>query len=98
MYHLAYINGTINFYKYPGEVLDVGINGTLNLINQINKYGKSVKKFIFASSSEVYQNTLRIPTPEDSMLIVPKIKNPRYTYGGSKILGEQLVLFYLKKK
>ena len=46
MYHLAYINGTINFYKYPGEVLDVGINGTLNLINQINKYGKNVKKFI----------------------------------------------------
>ena len=98
VYHLAYINGTVNFYKYPGEVLDVGINGTLNLINQINKYGRNVKKFIFASSSEVYQNTYKIPTPEDSMLIVPKIKNPRYTYGGSKILGEQLVLFYLKKK
>lgn len=98
VYHLAYINGTINFYKYPGKVLDVGINGTLNLINQINKYGKNIKKFIYASSSEVYQNTVKIPTTEDSNLMIPDIKNPRYSYGGSKILGEQIVLFYLKKK
>jgi UDP-glucose 4-epimerase len=98
IYHLAYINGTINFYKYPKDVLDVGINGTINLINQVNKNGKNVKKFIYASSSEVYQHTERIPTPESSNLIVPDVTNPRYSYGGSKIIGEQLVLYYLKKK
>jgi len=96
IYHLAYINGTINFYKYPKDVLDVGINGTINLINQVNKSGKNVKKFIYASSSEVYQHTSKIPTPETSHLIVPDIKNPRYSYGGSKIIGEQLVLYYLR--
>lgn len=98
VYHLAYINGTINFYKYPRDVIDVGINGTLNLINQINKKGKKVKKFIYASSSEVYQQVEKIPTPENVALRVPDIKNPRFSYGGSKILGEQLTWFFLNPK
>lgn len=98
VYHLAYINGTENFYKYPKEVLDVGINGTINLIDQINKNGKNVKKFIYASSSEVYQQSKIIPTPEEMSLNVPNVLNPRFTYGGSKILGEQLTLFYLNNK
>jgi len=98
VYHLAYINGTENFYKYPKDVLDVGINGTINLIDQINKNGKNVKKFIYASSSEVYQQSKIIPTPEEMSLIVPNVLNPRFTYGGSKILGEQLTLFYLNNK
>jgi nucleoside-diphosphate-sugar epimerase len=98
VYHLAYINGTVNFYRHPRDVMDVGINGTVNLINQINKKGKKVKKFIYASSSEVYQQIEKIPTNENTALRVPDIKNPRFTYGGSKILGEQLTWFYLNSK
>lgn len=98
VYHLAYINGTENFYKYPKDVLDVGINGTINLIKQINSNGKNVRKFVYASSSEVYQQTKIIPTPEEMDLKVPNVLNPRFTYGGSKILGEQLTLFYLNSR
>ena len=32
VFHLAYINGTENFYNNPELVLDVGIQGTLNIL------------------------------------------------------------------
>ena len=31
-FHLAYINGTENFYSQPGNVLDVGIKGIINAL------------------------------------------------------------------
>lgn len=95
VFHLAAINGTENFYKSPGEVLDVGINGTSNLIKAVNE--TRVKKFIFASSSEVYQRPEKIPTPEDININFPNLTNPRYSYGISKLAGEILVNFYLNK-
>lgn len=94
VFHLAAINGTENFYKIPDVVLDVGINGTSKLINAVNK--SKVKKFIFASSSEVYQKPEIIPTPENINLNFPNLINPRYSYGVSKLAGEILVNFYLK--
>lgn len=95
VFHLAAINGTENFYKFPGDVLDVGINGTSNLIKAVNK--SKVKKFIFASSSEVYQKPKKIPTPENININFPNLDNPRYSYGISKLAGEMLVNFYLNK-
>ena len=55
IFHLAFINGTRNFYNKPNLVLDVGITGTLNIIKLINSTKNRVKKFIYASSSEIYQ-------------------------------------------
>ena len=60
IYHLAFINGTTNFYENPKLVMDVGIKGTLNLLDAINK-NKRIKKFIYASSSEIYQNPDILP-------------------------------------
>ena len=37
VYHLAFINGTSNFYQKPGLVLEVGIKGMTNLIDLIPK-------------------------------------------------------------
>ena len=37
------------------------------------------------SSSEVYHHAKIIPTPEEIPLIIPDIKNPRFSYGGGKI-------------
>ena len=33
VFHLAFINGTRNFYERPGLVLDVGITGTITMVN-----------------------------------------------------------------
>ena len=50
-----------------------------------------------ASSSEVYQTPLKIPTKEDEPLKIPDIYNPRYSYGGGKILTELMGINYGKK-
>lgn len=95
VYHLAFINGTSNFYDNPKLVMDVGINGTINLLNVINS-NKKIKKFIYASSSEIYQQPDKFPTPENIYAKLPNTKNPRYSYASSKILGEVLTYNYLR--
>ena len=86
--HLAYINGTVNFYDRPREVLDVGILGIQNILAGMELHG--VSDLYLASSSEVYQNPGVFPTPEDVPLIVPDPFNPRYSYGLGKIVQEFL--------
>ena len=90
IHHLAYINGTQNFYKHPDRVLDVAASGILNLYNAIKN--NHIKEFFLASTSEVYQFPTVIPTPENERLIVPDVHNPRYTYGGGKIFCELMAL------
>mgnify|MGYP001185738086 CR=1 FL=1 len=92
--HLAAINGTELFYKKPQEVLDVSVRGILNSIEASKK--NNIKFFILASSSEVYQTPKTIPTREDVELIIPDIFNPRYSYGGGKIISELICLNYYK--
>lgn len=94
VYHLAFINGTEYFYSKPDLVMDVGIRGHFNIMDACKK--NAVSKFIYASSSEVYQNPGIFPTPESIPCIVPDIQNARYSYGSSKILGEMLTLHYQK--
>lgn len=86
IYHLAAINGTGNFYKIPIDIMDVGILGCLNVLTFAKKH--DIAKVITASSAEVYQECDVVPTPEDVPLIVPEVKNPRFSYGLSKIYTE----------
>jgi nucleoside-diphosphate-sugar epimerase len=89
VFHLAAINGTANFYKRPGSVLNVGVIGTLNAIKCCLRTGAGL---LLASSSEVYQTPDRIPTDETAPLSIPDPYNPRYSYGASKIIGEMLTI------
>ena len=93
--HLAYVNGTKFFYKKPYEILDIAVNGLLNVLDLCRK--KKVKSFYLASSSEVYQNPFKIPTDENEMLKIPNIHNPRYSYGGGKIISELYGTYFAKK-
>ena len=93
--HLAYINGTKYFYKQPVKILDIAVNGILNVLESCIK--NKVKEIYLASSSEVYQTPLKIPTSEKEMLKIPDIYNPRYSYGGGKILTELMGVHYGKK-
>jgi nucleoside-diphosphate-sugar epimerase len=90
--HLAFVNGTEFFYKYPAYVLDVGVKGMINVLDASIEAG--VKELIVASSSEVYQTPPVVPTPESVPLSVPDPLNPRYSYGGGKILSELMALNY----
>ncbi len=90
--HLAAINGTEHFYARPEVVLDVGVRGMLNVVDACRS--NNIGDLILASSSEVYQSPPSIPTGESVPLVVPDVKNPRYSYGGSKIISELICLNY----
>ena len=93
--HLAYVNGTKFFYKKSYEILDIAVNGLINILEFCKV--KKVKNFYLASSSEVYQNPNKIPTDEAEMLKIPNIYNPRYSYGGGKIISELYGINFAKK-
>jgi len=93
--HLAYINGTKYFYTKPTEILDVAIKGILNIIDGCKE--KRIKELYLASSSEVYQTPSKIPTDENESLKIPNVYNPRYSYGGGKILTELMGVNYGRK-
>ena len=92
--HLAFVNGTQNFYKYPARVLDVGVKGITNLLDAMLVY--EVGKLLLASSSEVYQTPPSIPTDETVPLSIPDPFNPRYSYAAGKIISEIMAIHYAK--
>lgn len=90
--HLASVNGTELFYSSPDLVLDVGVRGIINVVDACIQEG--VEELFVASSSEVYQTPLVIPTPERVPLTIPDPYNPRYSYAGAKIISELLLIHY----
>jgi nucleoside-diphosphate-sugar epimerase len=95
VHHLAFINGTEFFYSAPEAVLDVGVKGMINVIDACRRQG--VGSLVLASSSEVYQTPPHIPTDESVPLVVPDPNNPRYSYGGGKIISELMAINYGRK-
>jgi nucleoside-diphosphate-sugar epimerase len=95
VHHLAFVNGTESFYSAPELVLDVGVKGIVNVIGACRAAG--VGRLILASSSEVYQTPPRVPTDESAPLVVPDPANPRYSYGGGKIISELMAINYGRK-
>ncbi|KFM22212.1 UDP-glucose 4-epimerase protein [Marine Group I thaumarchaeote SCGC AAA799-B03] len=88
VFHFGAINGTGYFYTIPEQVLDVNVKGVVNMIDYVKKY--SIKDVLFASSSEVYGFPTNFPTSEKEPIQIPTPLNPRYSYSGSKIIGELL--------
>jgi nucleoside-diphosphate-sugar epimerase len=95
IHHLAFVNGTEFFYSAPELVLDVGVKGMVNVIDACRSEG--VGSLVLASSSEVYQTPPQIPTDEHAPLLVPDPTNPRYSYGGGKIISELMAINYGRK-
>ena len=92
VFHLAAINGTENFYTRPELVLDVGLRGALAVVDACR--AADVPDLVVASSAEVYQQPPTVPTDEAVPLMLPDSLNPRYSYGGSKIVSELIAFNY----
>jgi len=90
--HLAYVNGTEFFYTKPELILEVAVKGMMNVIDAC--LANQVPELVLASSSEVYQTPPKVPTDETAPLVVPDVLNPRYSYGGGKIICELLAINY----
>jgi nucleoside-diphosphate-sugar epimerase len=95
VHHLAYVNGTEFFYTAPELVLEVGVKGMINVLDACRADG--VGTLVLASSSEVYQTPPKVPTDETAPLVVPDPTNPRYSYGGGKIISELMAINYGRK-
>ena len=89
VYHLCAYNNTTHFYERPYSVLDATLTPTIYLLDRY----KNVKKFIYASSSEIYAGAVQlglvsIPTNETNIGVINDLENPRWSYAGSKMMGE----------
>jgi UDP-glucose 4-epimerase len=96
LFHLAAVNGTENFYNHPDLVLDVGLRGALAAVEAAAQAG--VPDLVMASSAEVYQTPPVVPTDETVPLMLPDSLNPRYSYGGSKIVTELIAFNYFRDR
>lgn len=93
--HLAYINGTEFFYSKPELILEIALKGLINTIDACIQ--NEVPKYWLMSSGEVYQTPKVVPTDESVSLKVPDPLNPRYSYGGGKIISELYAINYGRK-
>ncbi|MBQ9277746.1 MAG: NAD-dependent epimerase/dehydratase family protein [Lachnospiraceae bacterium] len=95
IYHLAAIIGVQNVLNHSYDVLKKNVELLINMIDFAGKQ-KNLKRFIFASTSEIYAGTLQfygmdIPTPETTPLTITPLEHPRTSYMLSKIYGEALL-------
>ncbi len=89
MIHYAAINGTKYFYDIPYKVLNDNIIMTQNILKACKS--STVKKIIYASSSEIYGEPQIIPTPETHPILL-NVHTNRDSYASSKAICE----FYIK--
>lgn len=90
--HLAAIVGVANVAARPYEVLRDNVLMTEAAISLARRQ-RSLRRFVFASTSEVYAGTLEhfmlpIPTPPSTPLALTSLERPRTSYMLSKIYGE----------
>ena len=85
--HLAAIVGGIaNFHRLPHTLTEVN-NALYNAIVRA-ALDHSVERFVYVSSSMVFEEATQYPTPEEHVLECPM---PRSAYGFSKLTGEVYV-------
>jgi len=89
VFHYAAINGTKYFYDIPYKVINNNVRMTQNVLDAC--IYSSVKKIVYASSSEVYGEPMKIPTPETHPILL-NIHTDRDSYASSKAICD----FYVK--
>ena len=90
VYMLAAVVGVRHAEQEPARVIRVNAQSVLNLLDWVTPAAGTA---FFASTSEVYaggvaEGHLPVPTPEAVPLSVADVRNPRFSYAATKILGE----------
>ena len=87
IFHEAALASVQDSFRIPDEFFEVNVNGTENIF----KIGKKLGiKIVYASSSSVYGNPIRIPIKESDG------KNPFNPYAKTKLEGDKLAEKYAK--
>jgi nucleoside-diphosphate-sugar epimerase/O-antigen/teichoic acid export membrane protein len=85
--HLAAMGGVRYSIEHPELYYDVNINGTLKLLEKCRE--RDIKQFVFASSSSVYGNKVKVPFSEED-----NVDYPISPYAATKKSGELLCHTY----
>ena len=85
VFHEAALASVQQSFNMRDEYFDVNVNGTENILKLSKKYGFKV---VYASSSSVYGNPIRIPIKESDE------KNPINPYAETKLQKEGLAIRY----
>lgn len=88
LYHIAGIAPLPDCQLNPQEAIDVNVTGTVNLLENGRKYG--IKKFIFASTSAMYENETEFPTVENNF------RQPTLIYPNTKYAAERFCESFCK--
>ncbi len=94
IFHEAAVVGVKRYVENPVEVIEVNVLGTHNILEAARKY--DVSKIIFASTSEVYGKSLKVPLNEWDDRILGPTYIDRWCYSTSKALDEHLVIGYYR--
>ena len=100
VYMLASVVGVQYTIDIPDELIRINTCLILNTLEWLKS--SKCKKVLFSSTSECYSGTVdefsyKVPTDEKVPLCIPDIKNPRFSYAVTKMLGESGFLNYSKK-
>ena len=87
VFHQAALASVQDSFTKPDEYYDINVNGTENIFKLSKKHGFKV---VYASSSSVYGNPIRVPIKESDD------KNPINPYAETKLKSEELAIQYSK--
>ena len=87
VFHQAALASVQDSFDEPDKYHNVNVNGTENILKLSKKYGFKV---VYASSSSIYGNPIRIPIKESDG------KNPINPYAETKLKKEELAIEYSK--
>ena len=87
VFHQAALASVQDSFDEPDKYHNVNVNGTENILKLSKKYGFKV---VYASSSSIYGNPIRIPIKESDG------KNPINPYAETKLKKEELAIKYSK--
>jgi len=88
VFHLAGLADNVPSIKNPKDYFQTNVEGTLNVL-EASKRAK-IKKLIYAASASCYGVPNKYPTDENAKI------DPKYPYGLTKFLGEQLIIHWAK--
>lgn len=91
IYHYAAINGTKNFYERPNQVMWTNMVTDFNMFEFAAQCEKTLKKFIYASSSEIVSDDPQTPVKENLDINIRGIHNARWSYRLPKICSENFL-------
>jgi UDP-glucose 4-epimerase len=92
IYHYAAINGTKNFYERPNQVMWTNMVTDFNMFEFATLCEKTLKKFVYASSSEVVSDDPETPVKENSNITINGIHNARWSYRLPKVCSENFLV------